>query len=56
MFPGVKMRNFVMFQCMACACIRIWGDPGDQFLWSPWLVLPACCEFWLKLIVTFKWL
>ena len=43
---GSKMKNYVMFQCMACACIRIWGDPGDQFLWSPWLVLPICREFW----------
>ena len=51
-----KYKHFIMFQCMACACIRIWGDPGDQFLWLPWSVLPACCEFWLKLIVTFKWL
>ena len=34
----------------------VWGDPGDQFLWSPWSVLPAYCEFWPKLIVTFKWL
>ena len=27
-----NMRIFVMFQCMACACILIWDDPGDQFL------------------------
>ena len=40
-FPEVKYKNFVMFQCMACACFRIWGDPGNQFLWSPWSVLPA---------------
>ena len=45
-----------MTQCMACACIRIRGDFGNQFLWSPLLVLPACCEFWSKLIITFKWL
>ena len=52
-----KNENFfVMFQRMACACIHIWSDPGDQFLWSPWLVLSARCEFLLKLIVTFKWL
>ena len=23
------MKNFVMFQCMVCACIQIWGDPGN---------------------------
>ena len=40
-----KYKDFVMFQCMACACIRIWGDPGDQFLSSPWLVLSVCLEF-----------
>ena len=40
-----NIKNFVRFQSMACACIQIWGDPGDQFLWSPWLVLPACVSF-----------
>ena len=54
MFPGVKSTNFVMFQCMACACLLIWDSTGNQFLWSPWSVLPAFCEFWLKLIVTFS--
>ena len=40
-----KIRNFVMFQCMASACIQIWDDPGYWFLWSPWLVLPVVLSF-----------
>ena len=40
-----KIRNFVMFQCLASACVQIRGDPGDWFLWSPWSVLPAVFSF-----------
>ena len=29
--PG-KKYEFGMFQCMACACILIWGGPGNLFL------------------------
>ena len=43
MFPGVKeKKNLLRSNAWRVPVSKSLGDPGDQFLWSPWSVLPVC--------------